>query len=116
VAPEEVPDFNNGFFMNRGRQFNNALSINGHVDLLIGGRYTYIESKFDATSGATFKSEKDYFDPMLIMRPWFPITNKLVFNPTLAIGGGGDSDLVYELQPQLHRYGSHECRLSSLVL
>jgi hypothetical protein len=37
---------------------------------------------------------------MLVLRPWFPITERLSFNPTLAIGGGGDSDLIYELQPQ----------------
>ncbi len=24
----------------------------------------------------------------------------LAFNPTLAFGGGGDSELIYELQPQ----------------
>ena len=27
--------------------------------------------------------------------------NGVRFNPTLAIGGGGGSELVYELQPQL---------------
>jgi hypothetical protein len=38
------------------------------------------------------------------MRPSIPVLPSKIqglrFNPTLAIGAGGDADLVYELQPQ----------------
>jgi hypothetical protein len=54
--------------------------------------------------GKTSK-EKDLLDPMLILRPSMPMfaskIDGLRFNPTLAIGAGGDSDLVYEMFPQV---------------
>ncbi len=74
------------------------------LDVLIGVRYTEMENTFDAAGGNTFESDKDLVDPILMLRPWIPITKWLSFNTTLAIGGGGDSDLVYELAPTLHFY------------
>lgn len=84
-----------------GYQFDNPLSKSGKVDVLIGGRYTKVENQFDSVFGGTHETSKDMLDPMLVLRPWFPITQNLTFNPTLAIGGGADADLIYELQPQL---------------
>jgi len=83
-----------------GYQFDNPLVRNAVVDVLVGGRYTYLKNKFAATTGQTVEKDRTLFDPMLVLRPWFPITDKLAFNPTLAIGGGADADLIYELQPQ----------------
>lgn len=83
-----------------GYSFDNPLSAKGRLDALIGFRYTDIENKFKPSAGGSFSSDKDFWDLMLVLRPAFPITEKLIFNPTLAIGGG-DSDLIYELQPQL---------------
>lgn len=84
-----------------GYQFDNPLMKKAVMDVLIGGRYTRLENTFDAATGASFERDNDLFDPMLVLRPWFPLTRNLAFNPTLAIGGGGDSDFIYELQPQL---------------
>jgi hypothetical protein len=83
-----------------GYSFDNPLSARGRLDALIGFRYTDIENKFKPAAGGSFPSDNDFLDLMLVLRPSFPITERLFFNPTLAIGGG-DSDLIYELQPQL---------------
>lgn len=83
-----------------GYSFDNPLFAKGRLDALIGFRYTDIENKFKPSAGGSLSSDKDYWDLMIVLRPSFPITEKLIFNPTLAIGGG-DSDLIYELQPQL---------------
>lgn len=83
-----------------GYKFDNPLAKNAALDVLVGARYTRIENELDTMAGRSFESDRDYFDPMLVLRPWFPLTKNLVFNPTLGIGGGGDSDLIYELQPQ----------------
>jgi hypothetical protein len=82
-----------------GYSFDNPLSARGRLDALIGFRYTDIENKFKPSAGGSFSSDNDFWDLMLVLRPSFPITERLFFNPTLAIGAG-DSDLIYELQPQ----------------
>jgi hypothetical protein len=69
-------------------------------DILVGFRMLNIETKLDLGSVGDFSSDKTLVDPMLVIRPNLPITEKLSFNSTLAIGGGGDADLVYEMQPQ----------------
>jgi len=83
-----------------GYQFDNPLMKGAIVDVLLGARYTKMENTFKSASGITSQKSKELADPMLVMRPWFPISKKWAFNPTLGIGGGGDSDLIYELQPQ----------------
>jgi hypothetical protein len=75
-------------------------------DLLVGVRTLQMESDLTIYGhpGTTSK-DTDLVDPMFVVRPSIPVfpskIDGLRFNPTLAIGGGGDSDLVYELQPQL---------------
>jgi hypothetical protein len=66
----------------------------------MGFRYTDIENKFKPAAGGSFSSDNDFLDLMLVLRPSFPTTDRLFFNPTLAIGGG-ELDFIYELQPQL---------------
>jgi hypothetical protein len=83
-----------------GYRFDNPLSQKGWIDALIGFRYTEFETTLTAVNGISEGKDNDYLDAMLVLRPAFPITEKLVFNPTLAVGAG-DSDLIYELQPQL---------------
>ena len=52
-------------------------------------------------SGIGSKSQNtDLTDALLILRPSVPLTDKLRFNPTMNIGAG-DSDLTWELQPEL---------------
>lgn len=74
-------------------------------DLLVGVRYLWIENDLSVRGTGDFKDDNDVIDPIFVVRPRIPLfptkIDGLVFNPTLAIGGGGDSDLVYELQPQL---------------
>lgn len=43
----------------------------------------------------------DLFDPVLVARLKFPMNDWITFDPIIAIGGGGDSEFIYELQPQL---------------
>lgn len=84
-----------------GYEFDNPLAEGAKIDLLGGVRYTSLENSFDPKgAGPTVESDRDLVDPIVIVRPWFPITEKLTFNPTMGVGGGGDSDLIYELQPQ----------------
>lgn len=74
-------------------------------DILVGARMTSIEADLTVYGRGTRSSDVDLVDPMLVVRPSIPIfpskIKGLCFNPTLAIGGGGDSDLVFELFPQI---------------
>lgn len=69
-------------------------------DLLVGVRTLNIDTDLDLGAVGEFSSDVSLVDPMFILRPNLKLTEKLSFNGTMAIGGGGDSDLVYELQPQ----------------
>ena len=73
-------------------------------DFLVGVRTLHLENDLTVTGVGEGSSENDLVDPILVMRPSIQVfpskIDGLRFNPTLAIGGGGDSDLVYELQPQ----------------
>lgn len=74
-------------------------------DLLVGARFLRMENDLDVSGVGTRSRTTDLVDPILVVRPSLPLfpskVKGLRFNPTLAIGGGGDSDLVYELQPQI---------------
>lgn len=75
-------------------------------DTLIGFRALRFETDLEVyRTGASRHSTKDLIDPIFVFRPSFPLfpskIKGLRFNPTLAIGGGGNADLVYELQPQI---------------
>lgn len=72
------------------------------IDVLVGARYASLENTLTIKpTDRKINKNYDSLDPVLVARPSFRITEKLRFNPTLSIGGGGDADLVYELQPQL---------------
>lgn len=70
-------------------------------DLLIGARSTNVDTDLTIYSVGQRHRVRRLMDPIVFVRPSFPITEKLRFNPTIGIGAGGDSDYVYELQPQL---------------
>jgi hypothetical protein len=74
-------------------------------DVLVGARALHLEHDLEVNGVGTLSDSRDLLDPMLVLRPSVPIfpskIKGLRFNPTMAIGGGGDSKLVYELQPQL---------------
>ena len=81
-------------------------------DLLLGVRALHVEQDLEVYGTGTFKHTANAFDPILVVRPYFPIFPSsvpgLACNPTLAIGGGGDSNLIYELYLQLqYRISRH---------
>ncbi len=69
-------------------------------DLLVGARTLRVKNDLEIFGVGTFSKRKDILDPIFVVRPSIPLSSKLRFNPTLGIGGGGDSDLIWELQPQ----------------
>jgi hypothetical protein len=73
-------------------------------DFLVGVRQLHIENDLEIYGVRSVSKERDIVDPILVMRPSMPVLpskiDGLRFNPTLAIGAGGDSDLTYELFPQ----------------
>lgn len=76
-------------------------------DLLVGVRSLSIKNDLTVYGAGTVSSDdrdkESRVDAILVVRPSMPVfpskIEGLRFNPTIAIGGG-DSDLVYELQPQ----------------
>ncbi|HMO51888.1 MAG TPA: hypothetical protein PKE26_10945 [Kiritimatiellia bacterium] len=84
-----------------GYQFDSPIRKCAILDVLLGFRYTSLDLRWrPADGGGSLSEGVDLFDPMIILRPHFPITERLAFNPTLGIGGGNDADLIYVLNPQ----------------
>lgn len=69
------------------------------IDVMVGARFVFIDVEVDPFFGDSEKKSKTISDAILVLRPNFHLIGKLRFNPTLSIGAG-DSDLVWELQPQ----------------
>jgi hypothetical protein len=75
-------------------------------DVLVGVRHLEMDNTLTVKGdGTVHEKTVELTDPMLVVRPsmaMFPSKiDGLRFNPTLAIGGGGDSEMVYELFPQI---------------
>lgn len=74
-------------------------------DIMLGVRHIEFDNELDVDGVGTFEGSPSATDPMLMIRPSMPLftsyTKNLRLNPTIGIGGGGDSDLIYELNPQL---------------
>jgi opacity protein-like surface antigen len=74
-------------------------------DILVGARNLNMDADLEVYGHGTHSKDFDVTDPILVVRPSIPMFHSRIdglrFNPTLAIGGGGDADLVYELQPQI---------------
>jgi hypothetical protein len=84
-----------------GYTFDSPIRKCAILDVLLGFRYTELDLAWSPADGSARRSEGvNLIDPMLILRPHFPITEQLAFNPTLGIGGGNDADLIYVLNPQ----------------
>lgn len=83
-----------------GYQFNGPFA-GSKIDTMLGLRYGSFENKL-SIQGAQAKQTRDLVDPMIVVLPRIPIYyDWLAFTMTLAVGGGGDSEFIYELQPQL---------------
>lgn len=72
-----------------------------HLDLLLGAKYLSVENDLTLQGIGQFKRDRDYLDPVVIMRPSFRLSERWRFNPTFSVGGGVDADLIWELQPQI---------------
>jgi hypothetical protein len=69
------------------------------VDVLLGARHISLDSKFTLNGVGRFKRDEVFTDPLIIVRPSWPLGERWRFNPTVSLGGG-DSQLTWELQPQ----------------
>ena len=72
------------------------------VDLMVGVRYAKldVQASLNGGPGGSISGDTDLTDGIVMLRPRFAITRYWSFSPTMAIGGG-DSDKVYELAPEL---------------
>ena len=74
-------------------------------DLLVGVRTLQLDNDLELYGKGETSKDVELVDPILVVRPSVPVLpskiDGLRFNPTLCIGGGGDSELVYGMQPQL---------------
>lgn len=84
-----------------GYQFEGLLE-KSTIDAMVGLRYGHFENKLTINAVRAEEGTTDVVDPMLVARPNVPITDWITLNPILGVGGGGDSDFIFELQPQLH--------------
>ena len=75
-------------------------------ELLAGVRVLNIDNDLTIyATGNTISKDIDLTDPIFVVRPYIPVFPSKIKNlaliPTFAIGGGGDSDLVWELFPEI---------------
>ena len=71
----------------------------------LGARHAHVEADLDVAGAPRARGNLDLLDPMLILWPSTPLfpawIRGLSLVPAISIGGGHDSELVYELYPQL---------------
>jgi outer membrane protein OmpA-like peptidoglycan-associated protein len=70
------------------------------VDVLLGARQLSFDSELTIDGLGNFKAKKkDFYDPVLFVRPTFRLSDRWRFIGSFAYGAGGDSESTYELQP-----------------
>ena len=84
------------------------------ISALWGVDYLYVDTTLNLPGGQV-SGDTNIVDPAFFLRPSFPLfkekfANCLRFNPTMMVGGGGDSNLIYELEPML-QYDVHKIAL-----
>lgn len=72
-----------------------------HVDVMLGARNLSMDNTLTLGPLGQFATDSDFVDPIVMVRPSFPLGKRWRFNPTFSFGGGGDSEKVWELQPNL---------------
>lgn len=78
------------------------------IDVLLGVRHLSVDTELRLRDSGRFGQDRDATDPVIILRPSFQFAEKWRFNPTLSYGAGGDSEKVWELQPQIqYRTSEH---------
>lgn len=76
--------------------------VGAHTDLLFGARSLSLRNTLTLDGIGSAESDKDFVDPIVMLRPSFPLGKRWRFNPTFSFGTGGDSEKTWELQPQFH--------------
>ncbi len=71
------------------------------MDLLVGVRYASLEPEISVQGVGKFEGKSSITDAMVMLRPRFAIAENWYFSPTISVGAG-DSDLVWELAPQIY--------------
>lgn len=80
-----------------------------HVDVLLGGRALTLDNQLTLDGFGTTESDRDSFDPIIMVRPSFRLSDRWRLNATFSYGEGGDAEKTYELQPHV------EYRITDLV-
>jgi outer membrane protein OmpA-like peptidoglycan-associated protein len=71
-----------------------------HFDLLLGARNLSLDTKLSLDGLGAVENDRDYLDPIVMLRPSIPLGQRWRLNATLSFGSGGDSEKTWELQPQ----------------
>ncbi|MBK9468553.1 MAG: outer membrane beta-barrel protein [Gammaproteobacteria bacterium] len=80
------------------------------VDLLVGVRYGKLDLEFNEKNGpGSINADDDLVDGIVMLRPRVALGRNWAFSPTASVGAG-DSDLVWELAPELV-YTNNCCNL-----
>jgi hypothetical protein len=69
-------------------------------DVLLGMRHFSLDNHL-VLGPVNVSGKKVLNDPVVIVRPSFPLSERWTFNSTLSYGFSGDSKTTYELQPQI---------------
>lgn len=76
-----------------------------HITVAAGVRNLHLRNDLEAAGGDKYEQKTNSTDPLLIVWQTFPLFPKnidgLSLSPAFSIGGGGDSELIFELFPQL---------------
>lgn len=88
-----------------GYQFGERTGTN--FDVLVGARNLSLDNELKLDGIGKFDNDRSVTDPVLILRLGVPLSERWRFDPLVAVGGGGDSESTYELQPQF-RYQAND--------
>lgn len=73
----------------------------GHyVDVMVGVRYAGIDTELDTRLRGKASSNRDIYDAILMIRPKVVLNDNWYLMPSFSVGGG-DSDLTWEVFPEL---------------
>jgi outer membrane protein OmpA-like peptidoglycan-associated protein len=72
-----------------------------HFDVMLGARNLSLDNTLTLDGLGRFEGDKDFVDPILMLRPSFPLGERWRLNATLSYGEGGDSEKTWEMQPHV---------------
>jgi hypothetical protein len=70
------------------------------IDVLIGMRYFGMDNKLKISGVGNVHGHSNLYDAILTLRPRLHFSDRWALSPTMSIGTG-DTDLVFEMSPQL---------------